>query len=77
MFQDVLEYQKRVIYGIGESAMKDTPQHVAKISEMNADKIALLDKNVKFLILERRGIWTWLTMKFQPRRQNLETCLKN
>ena len=27
--------------------MKDTPQHVAKISEMNADKIALLDKNVQ------------------------------
>ena len=27
--------------------MKDTPQYVAKVSEMNNDKIVLLDKNVQ------------------------------
>ena len=47
MFAEGVEYQKGVIFGIGESAMKDNTQHVAKISEMNADKIALLDKNVQ------------------------------
>ena len=31
MFAEGLEYQKGAIFGFGESAIKDTPQHVAKI----------------------------------------------
>ena len=31
MFAESLEYQKGAIFGFGESPVKDTPQHVAKI----------------------------------------------
>ena len=37
MFAEGLKYQKGAIFGFGEYAVKNTPQHVAKISEMNAD----------------------------------------
>ena len=47
MFAEGLEYQKGDIFGSRESSMKDTPQQVVKISEMNTDKIALLDKIVQ------------------------------
>ena len=43
MFAEELEHEKGAIFGFGGSAMKGTPQHVGKISEMNADKIVLLD----------------------------------
>lgn len=54
--------------------MKDTPQYVAKVSEMNNDKIVLLDKNVQVHNIGQEqnvgmvsyGLSIW-------RKQNLET----
>ena len=54
--------------------MKDTPQYVAKVSEMNNDKIVLLDKNVQVPNIGQEqnvgmvsyGLSIW-------RKQNLET----
>ena len=74
MFAEGQEYQKGAIFGFEESAMKGTPQHVVKISEMNADKTALLDKNVQIHNIGEERDVDMVNYELSIRgKQNLET----
>ena len=68
--------KERDYFWTWRNSNKDTPQHVTKISEMNVDTIVLLDKYVQ-MILERRGMWAWLTMNFQSEGNKIfRKCLE-
>ena len=74
MFAEGLEYQKGAIFGFEESAMKGTPRHVVKISETNADKTALLDKNVQIHNIGEERDVDMVNYELSIRgKQNLET----
>ena len=69
-----MEYQKGAIFGFGEIAMKDTPQHVPRISEMNANKIALLEKNVQVQNIGEEQNLSIVNYELSVRgKQNIET----
>ena len=47
--------RERDYFWIWRNSNKDTPQHVTKISKMNVDTIALLDKHVQIHVIGEEG----------------------